>query len=354
MKKYDKTKFDLSTSSSYFQERQLPISRMKHHLGQNFIRNNKIAIELAELSKVNEDSLVLEIGTGAGELTEALLQKGVSLISCEIDADLFEYLDSKFREYICNKQLLLLFQDASKLDFAYIYKHYFSIKRPSNTLEFSDLSLDKICDKSLVEEACISDQNKKNKAVTSDINEFVSNLDGKVNNFRVCANLPYYLTRDFLYKMFIELSNADSFALMLQKEAAERLLVPLPQQANYKRDLYGPLAIFREFYGEAKVMRKMSRSDFIPSPRVDSYFVVIEKKDNRYNINIKDIYKLIFAAFKFRRKTLLYNLNNISLNGKIFSKDYLAEVFEDLSFKKSIRAEELLPFDFIKLYEKLK
>ncbi len=369
-----------STSSSYFEKNNLPVNRLKYKFGQNFLRNKELAYELAELSLSDKNSFVFEIGAGAGEFTEAILKRDSCIISSEIDEDLHSYLNDKFAHYIENGDLSFIFGDAERINFADLYHIYEELTKL--TQQSTSLQPNNIATFYYHKNIYTQDSHISLEPTCNDDNSFISKkLQFRIrefNSFRVCANLPYYLTREFLYKFFLEIPQADSFALMLQKEAAERLLAYLPNEKGYKRDLYGPLAIFRSLYGKGSIQKKMARSDFIPPPRVDSYFILLEK--SKYNF-IPELLDRNFAdfvrcSFNRRRKTLLYNLrsyyfkdlievednisfsnnNDIKLsnNKKCINRDDLIHILNDLNYKDTIRAEELEPMDFVLIYRSIK
>ncbi|MCM1038640.1 MAG: rRNA adenine N(6)-methyltransferase family protein [Roseburia sp.] len=72
---------------------------------QNFITNKKLLNRIVNLSNIERNDSVLEIGTGKGHLTEILCQKGCYVYSIEIDRKLFEQTALKFSQ-TANLQLI--------------------------------------------------------------------------------------------------------------------------------------------------------------------------------------------------------------------------------------------------------
>lgn len=70
--------------------------RPKKSLGQNFLIDKNLAARLLDASGVGADSLVLEIGPGAGALTEDLLARGCEVVAAELDNALAELLAERF------------------------------------------------------------------------------------------------------------------------------------------------------------------------------------------------------------------------------------------------------------------
>ena len=65
----------------------------KHSLGQNFIEDEALLSQLAELSLVTAEDHVLEIGPGFGALTKPLAERAKQVVSLEIDRTLIPILN---------------------------------------------------------------------------------------------------------------------------------------------------------------------------------------------------------------------------------------------------------------------
>lgn len=72
--------------------------RPKKSLGQNFLIDKNLAARLLDASGVGHGSLVLEIGPGAGALTEDLLDRGCLVVACELDDALADLLTERFTQ----------------------------------------------------------------------------------------------------------------------------------------------------------------------------------------------------------------------------------------------------------------
>ena len=71
----------------------------KKKYGQNFLKDKRIIDNIVLKSGADKDTLVLEIGPGAGALTSELVKKAGHVIAFEIDESLKDILDSKLNEY---------------------------------------------------------------------------------------------------------------------------------------------------------------------------------------------------------------------------------------------------------------
>lgn len=130
--------------------------------GQNFLIDESLSAEIVDSAEIGEDDLVLEIGPGAGILTQLLLERAGKVVALEIDPDLCEPLQKKFGEF-SNFQLIQ--GDALKFDF------------------------------------------------------------GKIGSrFKTVSNLPYYAATHILKRLIRYGSRIESMTVMLQKEVVDRLV----------------------------------------------------------------------------------------------------------------------------------
>ena len=70
--------------------------KAKKHLGQHFLKDESIAMKIADSLTLNNYKNVLEIGPGMGVLTKYLLKKDVITHVIEIDTESVEYLQAHY------------------------------------------------------------------------------------------------------------------------------------------------------------------------------------------------------------------------------------------------------------------
>ena len=66
--------------------------RHKHRLGQNFLKDQKVLMQMIDSVDIHEDDLILEIGPGQGALTKYLKLFKANLLCFEVDLDTKKYL----------------------------------------------------------------------------------------------------------------------------------------------------------------------------------------------------------------------------------------------------------------------
>lgn len=144
----------------------------KKSLGQNFLIDKNIINKISDSINPSKDDLIIEIGPGAGALTEKLINKDCNVICFEID----ERLKEKLNRYESTKTKII-FSDFLKIDL----KEY---------------------------------------------------IDNKYKNIYFVGNLPYYITTAIINKIIKE-TNAYEITIMVQKEVGDRFMAkPNTKQYN--------------------------------------------------------------------------------------------------------------------------
>lgn len=222
----------------------------KKSLGQNFINDENIIDKIVKNSLVDKDTLVIEIGPGAGVLSKKIIPLSGYSILYEIDTRLKDILGNTLKD---NDNYEIIFNDVLK-------------------------------------------QN-----ISEDISKF------NYKKIYVVANLPYYITTPIISKLIDEVS-PDKILIMIQEEVADRLCASVGSKE------YAMITVSLSSEYDVKKLFRVSRNCFTPAPNVDSAVISLDKhnKYNITNKNVFD--KLIKDAFKFKRKNLRNNLKGYNLS----------------------------------------
>ena len=254
---------------------------LKKMFGQNFIIDENIINSIIKKSNIDKDTLVIEIGPGAGSLTYALAKNAKNVLCYEIDTTLKELLNDNLSEF---DNVEIIFEDFLK----------------SNVLD--------------------------------DIKKY------EYKKTYVVANLPYYITTPIIIKFIEDSVPVDKLVVMVQKEVGDRFKA----EPNTKE--YNSLSIYLNYYFDVKKILDVSKNVFIPKPNVDSIVVEFTKKENLYKLNDKNVFfKLVKDSFTQKRKTLRNNLkgynlekieevlNKYNLDLSVRAEQLPIEVFVDIS-----------------------
>lgn len=157
----------------------------------------------------------------------------------------------------------------------------------------------------------------------------------------VVANIPYYITSPIISKLIELEEKPKKIVLLVQKEVAERIV------ADASTRDYNAFTLFISYAYEAKLLFFVDRTNFVPSPNVDSAVIQLTRKE-KIEVQDKDFF-LRFArnAFQNKRKTLKNNL-------KDYDWEKVKEILERLGYSENVRAEEIKKRDFYTLVNQYK
>ena len=173
----------------------------------------------------------------------------------------------------------------------------------------------------------------------------VDELEKTLPPYKVVANLPYYITTPLIMKFVENSLKCQSLTVMVQEEVAYRLC------AECGTADYGAITASIALRGTCKILERVGREQFTPSPNVDSAVVRIDLCEKRLDVDDIEFYKkTVQAAFSSRRKTLENNLMNFFR----LSRTQAQEVIEACGIAAGARGETLSPEQFAILSEKLK
>jgi len=239
----------------------------KRSLGQNFLINQGILDKIVRAAEVGPKDTVVEVGPGTGNLTRKLSEKAKRVVAVEKDHRLIEELKEKFK----NSNVEIIEEDILKLK--------------------------------------------------------AESLKLKVGEYKIVANIPFYITSHFLRTVFEEWPKPKLTVLTVQKEVAQRIMAKPPHM--------NLLALSVQFYSDPTIIGYVSKGSFRPIPKVDSAIIkLVPKKDTPADKNL--FFKLIKAGFAGKRKKLI---NNLASAG--YKKWALEEIFDKLKISRKTRAQEL-------------
>ncbi len=254
----------------------------KKSLGQNFLHAPQVVSAMVHASRISTDSIVLEAGPGKGILTKGLLETGAKVIAVEKDDRAIPFLAEKFKVEI---------------------------------------------------------ENGKLKIIHGDILEFNPAEYGLENGkYVIAANIPYYISGEFLRKFLESESQPARMVVMLQKELAKRVV-------DEKGSI---LSMAIKAYGEPKYVTSVPRKFFRPIPNVDSAVLLIDNISKKFfeNMDENSFFEVLKAGFAHKRKVLIKNLEDVVDPTK------LKVIWEREKWLTTIRAEELKLEDWKKISTK--
>jgi 16S rRNA (adenine1518-N6/adenine1519-N6)-dimethyltransferase len=226
----------------------------KKSLGQNFLLDLNLAARIARAAGMLAGVTVLEIGSGPGGLTRALLALGAErVIAVERDARAFAALGEIAAAY------------PGRLDIM-----------PGDALSFDP------------------------RPHLAD--------GGDVGPLRIVANLPYNIATPLLVS-WVSVEPwppwYDAAILMFQREVAHRIV------AAHGSKSYGRLSVLVQWRCEARVLFDVNPSAFVPAPKVTSSLVHLVPRGTPLPCDRQLLETVTQAAFGQRRKMLRQSLRSL-------------------------------------------
>ncbi len=215
----------------------------KKSLGQHFLKSDVALRAMISEAALSPRDTVLEVGPGRGTLTEALLATGARVIAVEKDERLAESLKSlRSIKSIKPERLKIICADILTFNF-------------TDLTDFSD-----------------------------------------VMDYKLVANIPYYLTGALLRKFLESETRPSKMVLMVQKEVAERIVA-----RDGKESI---LSMGVKKFARPTYVATVGKECFHPRPKVDSAVISLLSRETPLPIDLE----LVRRGFAHPRKLLSGNL----------------------------------------------
>lgn len=280
-------KFNQKSDSKKVKKSENSNLKNNKSLGQHWLRDREILDAIAFSAEIEDGDFVLEIGPGLGTLTSSLLKfsgKNGRVLSVEFDENLAKKLPAQF---------------------------------PGKNLEI----------------------------INADFLDF--DLSKLPKNYKVAANVPYYITSKIVEKLLTSENKPSIAALLVQKEVAERVAA--------KAGELSILAIASQIYAEVSLDILVPREFFTPPPKVDSQVVVLKSREhnlieifnskNNCEVSEREFFRIIKAGFAAKRKKITKSLSaNLAI-----SKERTAEILEKCEISPDLRAQDLNIEEWLKI-----
>lgn len=249
----------------------------KKSLGQHWLHDAKTLGKICEYANLSKDDTVLEIGPGLGHLTKELIARAGGVIAVEKD----EALAASLKNNLSSDKLDLLTADILKFDLTKLPKDY-----------------------------------------------------------KVVANIPYYLTSNLLRILAESANPPELMVLLVQKEVAERITATQGQMSL--------LAVSVQLYYLPDLGLVIPAEVFEPPPKVDSQVVILKRREEPLfkDLDTKRFFNIVKAGFSERRKKLRSSLSG----GLHISLEEADNLLSKSGIDGNRRAQELSLKDWFKLY----
>lgn len=228
----------------------------KKHLGQHFLKDDTVAIRIADSLSYKGYNQVLEIGPGTGVLTKHVIRKDIKVTALELDSESVIYLKHSFplehSKIVNEKTFQVIEADFLKKDLKDIY------------------------------------------------------ADG---SYAIIGNFPYNISTQIVFKTIENRHQIPEFGGMFQKEVAKRICAP------HGSKTYGILSVLAQAYYDAEYLFTVGPDVFNPPPKVDSGVLRLTRKEDYDDLpcSYAKLRQVVKLAFQQRRKTLRNSLKTMNL-----------------------------------------
>jgi 16S rRNA (adenine1518-N6/adenine1519-N6)-dimethyltransferase len=154
---------------------------------------------------------------------------------------------------------------------------------------------------------------------------------------KLVANLPYNVATPLVVESLDGLPSVRSWCVMVQREVADRFFAPPSTKA------YGAVSVLVQLATERTGFHPIARTVFRPQPKVDSALVAFRRV--RLPEQYARIKSIVEGAFAHRRKTLA---NSLALSD-VASREQAVQALAAIGLAAAVRAEALVPADFVRL-----
>jgi 16S rRNA (adenine1518-N6/adenine1519-N6)-dimethyltransferase len=215
--------------------------RARKGLGQHFLIDGGVLETVIAAAELDSDDLVVEVGPGLGILTRELAQRAGGVVAIELDDKLAALL----------KKTLASFNNVT--------------------------------------------------IVNGDVLEIEPKGLVKGRNYKVVANLPYYITSPVLRHFLEAEAKPQTMVVMVQKEVAEAIAA--------KPGDMSLLSVGIQFYGEPKIITSVPAESFYPAPEVSSAILKINVYPKpAVDVDEAGFFDTVRAGFAAPRKQLANSL----------------------------------------------
>lgn len=192
-----------------------------------------------------------------------------------------------------------------------------------NKLDFKLTSID-IDERSIEELSKIKDE--RFNLIHKDILKFIPEIPN--TNYKIVGAIPYNITSPIIHRIVEKDNLPKKVILIVQDEVARKIV---------NKDKSSYFTFFVGYFFDLEYIKKISRNDFYPIPKVDSAIISFTLKKEIENINKMKYSNFLHKVFRSPRKKI----------NKVFDKDLL----NNLSISSDIRPENLTLEEVIKLFK---
>lgn len=182
------------------------------------------------------------------------------------------------------------------------------------------------------------------EVIEGDVLQTALSVIKELGVYDVVANIPYQITHPLL-RLFLEQGpRPRCLTLLIQKEVGERLAA-LPGKPGRSY-----LSVLAQYFAEVQVVCKVPPQSFLPPPKVDSAVVHLEVRESRL-LPLPDEGRFLLFVRRFFTQPRK-QFKNVYAGIRGIPTSEAAELFAELGWPATVRAQELSVEQWIQLFRK--
>jgi 16S rRNA (adenine1518-N6/adenine1519-N6)-dimethyltransferase len=265
-------------------------------LGQNFLIDLNILELIVRTAELSKNDVVLEVGAGTGGMTAFMAKEAAAVVSVEVDSN----MAAMAREMTAGfDNVTLLNVDALK-----------------NKNHFRQEVID---------------------AVQTELSK-----DGS-RRLKLVANLPYSIATPIVSNLVASDLPWDRMVITIQLELAQRMA------ASPGRSSYGALSVWLQSQCHVKLVKRLGPQAFWPRPQVNSAVVRLVPAPGKSGpISDRKFFQDFLRRLFVQRRKMMRSVL-VGMYRKQIGKEAVDAVLEELKLSPKSRAEDLQPYELLKL-----
>ncbi|HJW83066.1 MAG TPA: 16S rRNA (adenine(1518)-N(6)/adenine(1519)-N(6))-dimethyltransferase RsmA [Anaerolineae bacterium] len=291
--------------------------RARKSLGQNFLVDDAALDRIAAAAEIGARDWILEIGPGLGTLTRRLAQAAGRVVAVEIDQNLIPPLRLALAGH---SNVDIVHGDILQLDPFELISDQVSGSGPSDSHSRTVAPAE--------------------ASTPAQLSHYRTN---PLTNYKVVANLPYYITSAVIRRLLEATRRPSLLILTMQLEVAQRI-VAAPGDLSL-------LAVSVQFYGRPALVARINAGSFYPVPKVDSAVVRIDVHPQP-PVAVSDVdhfFAIVKAGFGQKRK----QIHNALKAGLAVPPETITAALAQANVDPKRRAETLTLQDWAAVVEAL-
>ena len=269
-------------------------------LGQNFLIDLNILEFIVKSAELTKNDVVLEIGAGTGGMTAFMAREAAHVVSVDVD-----------------KNMIAMAREM--------------------TAGFDNVTL--------INTDALKSKNRFQPAVIDVLRAELAKAPGR--RLKLVANLPYSIATPVVSNLVASDLPWERMVVTIQMELGQRMT------AGPGKSTYGALSVWLQSQCHVKLIKRLGPQAFWPRPQVNSAVVRLSPAPGKSGpIADRPFFQDFLRRLFVQRRKMMRSVI-VGMYSKQLDKPAVDAILDDLAFGPKARAEELEPYQLVKLGNRL-